>query len=98
MTSSNTPRFTALGKFVSVLLVVGLIGLGAYMLRGMFGGGSGGGAQEAADPGKSGGTPEVTTSFRSRSAYTPATPGSSPRTAASIRTRTRSSSRGTASR
>jgi NitT/TauT family transport system substrate-binding protein len=59
MTSSNTPRFTALGKFVSVLLVVGLIGLGAYMLRGMFGGGSGGGAQEAADPGKSGGTPEV---------------------------------------
>jgi NitT/TauT family transport system substrate-binding protein len=41
---NDTPKFTALGKFVSILLVVGLVGLGAYMLRGMFGGGAGGGS------------------------------------------------------
>src|SRR5262245_31331258 len=61
MTSSTPPRFTALGKFVSVLLVVGLIGLGAYMLRGMFGGAGGGGGRGAgAGKGTGGGAaPEV---------------------------------------
>ena len=58
MTSSNTPRFTGLGKFVSVLLVAALIGLGAWMLRGMWSG-SGGGT-DTADKGTSGGAaPEV---------------------------------------
>jgi NitT/TauT family transport system substrate-binding protein len=38
------PRFTALGKLVSILLVAGLVTLGVYMLRG--GGGGGGGAPE----------------------------------------------------
>ena len=57
MTSSNTPRFTGLGKFVSVLLVAALIGLGAWMLRGMWGG-SGGGT-DTADKGTSGAAPEV---------------------------------------
>ena len=36
---SDQPRFTALGKFISILLVAGLITLGVYMIRG--GGGSG---------------------------------------------------------
>ena len=31
---SDQPRFTALGKFISILLVAGLITLGIYMLRG----------------------------------------------------------------
>jgi NitT/TauT family transport system substrate-binding protein len=30
---SDTPRFTALGKLISILLVAGLITLGAYMIR-----------------------------------------------------------------
>ncbi len=30
---SDQPRFTALGKFVSILLVVGLIALGVYMIQ-----------------------------------------------------------------
>jgi NitT/TauT family transport system substrate-binding protein len=37
--NTQPPKFTALGRFVSIILVVGLIGLGAYMLRGMIGGG-----------------------------------------------------------
>jgi NitT/TauT family transport system substrate-binding protein len=36
--TNGQPRFTALGKLVSILLVAGLIGLGVYMIRG---GGSG---------------------------------------------------------
>ena len=57
MTSSNTPRFTGLGKFVSVLLVAALIGLGAWMLRGMWGGSGG---TDTAGKGTSGGAaPEV---------------------------------------
>ena len=31
---SDQPRFTALGKFISILLVAGLITLGVYMIRG----------------------------------------------------------------
>jgi NitT/TauT family transport system substrate-binding protein len=31
---SDRPRFTALGKLISILLVVGLVGLGAYMIMG----------------------------------------------------------------
>lgn len=31
---SERPRFTALGKLISVLLVLGLVGLGAYMIMG----------------------------------------------------------------
>ncbi|HEV3484681.1 MAG TPA: hypothetical protein VG106_04695, partial [Vicinamibacterales bacterium] len=32
--TNGQPRFTALGKLVSVLLIAGLIGLGVYMIRG----------------------------------------------------------------
>src|SRR4029453_10592255 len=46
MNGTQPPRFTALGKLVSILLVVGLIGLGAYMLKGSFGGGSSGDAEK----------------------------------------------------
>ena len=46
---NDQPKFTTLGKFVSILLVIGLIGLGAYMLRGMLGGGSGGGETKEAE-------------------------------------------------
>ena len=46
---NDSPKFTTLGKFVSILLVVGLIGLGAYMLRGSFGGGSSGAETKEAE-------------------------------------------------
>ena len=35
---NQQPRFTALGKLVSILLVAGLVALGVYMVRGRFGG------------------------------------------------------------
>ena len=49
---NQQPRFTALGKIVSVLLVAGLVTLGVYMLRGRFGGsgGAGGTAPGAVPP------------------------------------------------
>jgi NitT/TauT family transport system substrate-binding protein len=58
---NQQPRFTALGKIVSILLVAGLVTLGVYMLRGRFGGSGGGGgtvpgAESAAE---SGAAPEV---------------------------------------
>jgi len=52
---NDQPRFTALGKIVSILLVAGLITLGVYMIFGRRGGGTTT-APESAD---SGGTPEV---------------------------------------
>ena len=55
---NQQPRFTALGKIVSILLVAGLVTLGVYMIRGRSGGGEAGApAAESAD---NGGTPEVT--------------------------------------
>src|SRR5215218_10423597 len=57
---NQQPRFTALGKIVSVLLVAGLIALGAYMVRGRLGGGSAGGtAAPGGEPADSGSAPEV---------------------------------------
>ena len=46
---TETPRFTALGKLISLVLVGGLIMLGVYMVRGGFGGGTVGGG-EATEP------------------------------------------------
>src|SRR5688500_4914368 len=46
---SDQPRFTALGKLISILLVAGLIALGVYMIRG------GGGDEHAASSGDKGG-------------------------------------------
>src|SRR4051812_36555187 len=58
--NQQQPRFTALGKLVSILLVAGLIALGAYMVKGRLGGGSAGGrATPGAAPGGSGAAPEV---------------------------------------
>jgi NitT/TauT family transport system substrate-binding protein len=55
---NQQPRFTALGKIVSILLVAGLVTLGVYMLRGRFGGG--GGTAPGGEPAaESGGAPEV---------------------------------------
>src|SRR5688500_7550522 len=59
---NEQPRFTALGKIVSILLVAGLVTLGVYMLRGRFGGGGstgGDGAAPAGESAQSAGTPEV---------------------------------------
>src|SRR6188768_604787 len=58
---NQQPRFTALGKIVSILLVAGLVTLGLYMIRGRFGGagGAGGTAPGAAPAAESGGAPEV---------------------------------------
>jgi NitT/TauT family transport system substrate-binding protein len=58
---NQQPRFTALGKIVSILLVAGLVTLGVYMLRGRFGGsgGAGGTAPGAEPAAESGGAPEV---------------------------------------
>jgi NitT/TauT family transport system substrate-binding protein len=56
---NEQPRFTALGRLVSLVLVAGLIGLGGYMVwnrMGNRGAAPGGGATESAD---TGGTPEV---------------------------------------
>jgi len=55
MTNSQ-PRFTALGKIVSIVLVAGLITLGVYMIRGRSGGTNG---TERAEQAESGGAPEV---------------------------------------
>jgi len=58
---NQQPRFTALGKIVSILLVAGLVTLGLYMIRGRFGGsgGAGGTAPGAEPAAESGGAPEV---------------------------------------
>jgi NitT/TauT family transport system substrate-binding protein len=58
---NQQPRFTALGKIVSILLVAGLVTLGLYMIRGRFGGsgGAGGTAPGTAPAAESGGAPEV---------------------------------------
>ena len=58
---NQQPRFTALGKIVSILLVAGLVTLGVYMLRGRFGGsgGEGGTAPGAESAAGSGAAPEV---------------------------------------
>ena len=58
---NQQPRFTALGKIVSILLVAGLVTLGVYMIRGRFGGtgGAGGTAPGAEPAAESGGAPEV---------------------------------------
>ncbi len=58
---NQQPRFTALGKIVSILLVAGLVTLGIYMIRGRFTGtgGSGGTAPGAEPAAESGGAPEV---------------------------------------
>ena len=58
---NQQPRFTALGKIVSILLVAGLVTLGIYMIRGRFGGagGAGGTAPGAEPAAESGGAPEV---------------------------------------
>ena len=55
---NQQPRFTALGKIVSVLLVAGLVTLGLYMIRSRFGG-AGGTAPGAEPAAESGGAPEV---------------------------------------
>ena len=59
---NQQPRFTALGKIVSVLLVAGLVTLGLYMIRGRFGGSGGAGGPGApAEKAEGGGAaPEVT--------------------------------------
>jgi NitT/TauT family transport system substrate-binding protein len=51
---NDQPRFTALGKLVSLLLVAGLIALGAYMVLGRKGATTG-----KAEPEAAGGAPEV---------------------------------------
>ena len=38
---NGQPRFTILGKLISIVLVLGLIGLGVYMIRGRSGGAPG---------------------------------------------------------
>jgi ABC-type nitrate/sulfonate/bicarbonate transport system substrate-binding protein len=54
---NGQPRFTMLGKLISVVLVLGLVGLGVYMIRSRSGGGSSAPPTEA---GGSGAAPEVT--------------------------------------
>jgi NitT/TauT family transport system substrate-binding protein len=46
---SDQPRFTALGKFISILLVAGLITLGVYMIRGSGGSGDSGSTADSAE-------------------------------------------------
>src|SRR5215204_4555574 len=55
---NQQPRFTVLGKLVSILLVAGLIALGFYMIGGRSGG-QGGTAPAAETAAESGGAPEV---------------------------------------
>ena len=57
---NEQPRFTALGRLVSIVLVAGLIGLGIYLVRDKIGlgGGTGSGAPPA-ESAESGGAPEV---------------------------------------
>ncbi|HET9369055.1 MAG TPA: phosphate ABC transporter substrate-binding/OmpA family protein [Vicinamibacterales bacterium] len=52
--NDNAPRFTALGKLISILLVVGLVGLGYYMIQSR-----GTDANAPAEATESGDTPEV---------------------------------------
>src|SRR5687767_10629221 len=49
---TDQPRFTALGKFISILLVAGLVTLGVYMLRGGFGSGDNPSSATADKPGE----------------------------------------------
>jgi NitT/TauT family transport system substrate-binding protein len=51
---NDQPKFTALGKLVSVVLVLGLVALGVYMIRGRSGG-----TAEAPEAAAEGGTPAV---------------------------------------
>ena len=53
--NAQQPRFTALGKLISILLVAGLIGLGVYMIRG----GSGKSGDERAESPEEGSASEV---------------------------------------
>ena len=53
---NDQPRFTALGKLVSILLVAGLVTLGVYMIRGRSGGDA---PNKGAESAESSGTPEV---------------------------------------
>ena len=55
---TDQPRFTALGKLVSILLVAGLVTLGVYMIRGRMGGGADA-DKPAETAAESGGAPEV---------------------------------------
>ena len=48
---NDQPRFTALGKFISILLVAGLVTLGVYMIRGGFGSGDNPSSTTADKPG-----------------------------------------------
>jgi hypothetical protein len=54
---NDQPKFTALGKLVSIVLVAGLVTLGAYMVLGRKGGGTPGAPESAAPSGD--GAPEV---------------------------------------
>ena len=103
---TDQPRFTALGKLISIVLVAGLITLGVYMIR------RGGTDSPASTTTESGEAPEVAevkvevpklappAPFQLRDNIVPieisdtrATRASSPQTAASSRPRTRCSSR-----
>src|SRR6188472_4664676 len=53
---NGQPRFTILGKLISVVMVLGLVGLGVYMIRSR----SAAGPSESPAAEKSGGTAEVT--------------------------------------
>jgi NitT/TauT family transport system substrate-binding protein len=53
---SDHPRFTALGKFISILLVAGLVTLGVYMIQRT---GTGGDSATPAEPRSPGDSPEV---------------------------------------
>ena len=55
---NGQPRFTILGKLISIVLVLGLVGLGVYMIRGRSGGGSS--TTTAEKPGGGTAAPEVT--------------------------------------
>ena len=55
---SDSPRFTTFGKLISILLVAGLIALGAWMLMPDFGGRSGTDSEDAAE-GPDGAAPAV---------------------------------------
>jgi NitT/TauT family transport system substrate-binding protein len=55
---NGQPRFTILGKLISIVLVLGLVGLGVYMIRGRQAGGAG--TSTAETPGGGTGVPEVT--------------------------------------
>ena len=52
--NASSPRFTPLGKFVSLLLIIGLVAFGVYLIRRNQSGGA-----DAADKADAAGTPEV---------------------------------------